>query len=200
LTTQNMGPRCAWRGPVVCEGWPSLNNSPPSSRPFADRLYLGDQDGNVIDHVTVGAGGVVAAGRTLERGGDQRWRQATARAGGTPGCPAPSLALPDAGNLGLTPNPFDPDGDPGAVSLVFEVPPGSLGWELRVHDLWGQRVRDLGGDGLGAGRRELVWDGLDDAGSTVPEGGYVVSLRWRTPGGGLVQAARRLVVVRREGR
>jgi len=86
------------------------------------------------------------------------------------------------------------------VSLVFEVPSTGLGWEVRVHDLWGQRVRDLGGDGLGAGRRELVWDGLDDVGAAVPNGGYVVSLRWRLPDGGQVQAARRLVVVRRGGR
>jgi hypothetical protein len=199
LSDQGMGPRCAVREPVACASWPSLNNSAPSSRSFADRLYLGDQDGQVIDHVTIGAAdGVAPAGRTLERGGDERWREATARAGATPGCPAPSLPLPAAGSLGLTPNPFDPAGDPGAVSLVFEVPSDGLGWELRVHDLWGQRVRDLGGDDLGPGRRELVWDGLDDAGAVVPEGGYVASLRWRTQAGGLVLAARRLVVVRRE--
>lgn len=199
LTAQGMGPRCALCEPVACAGWPSLNNSAPSSRSFADRLYLGDQDGQVIDHVTVGAqDGFAPAGRTLERGGDERWREATARAGATPGCPAPSLPLPHAGSLGLTPNPFDPAGDPGAVSLVFEVPAERLGWELRVHDLWGQRVRDLGGDDLGPGRRELVWDGLDDAGAAVPEGGYVASLRWRTQDGGMVMAARRLVVVRRE--
>lgn len=196
LAATGDGPRCQIAPPLASGSWPSLNNTAPSSRHFADRLYLGDREGRVLDHVTLGAtDGTAPAGRSLERGGDDAWRPATSGAGGTPGCAVTVVPLPAGRDLALAPNPFAPGAEPGAVSLAFAVPAHLVGWTLRIYDLWGQRVRDLGGDMLGPGRRERVWDGRDDAGRTVPPGGYVVCLQWRTSGGGVAPAARRLVVV-----
>jgi len=183
--------------PVVTCSWPSLNNTPPPSRNFADRLLLGDDQGRVLDHVTVGdAGGEAPAGRSLERRDLVRWRPATAVAGATPGCPPFMPPTADDALFLVSPNPFHPGVDPGAASLCFSVPADGEGWELRIYDLWGQLVRDLGGDDLGPGAREVVWDGHDDEGVAVTEGGYVALLVWR--GGGRMPrpAHRRLVVVR----
>ena len=74
---------CEPDAPVDLSGWPSLNNTAPGSRDFADRLYLGTADGTVIDYVTLGLGsGRAPAHRSLERQRDRRWRPATAPAGG----------------------------------------------------------------------------------------------------------------------
>ena len=62
----------------------------------------------------------------------------------------------------------------GVLKITFDVPVGSRAWRAFVYDLWGNRVRDLGGDDLGPGRRSLVWDGDDDAGVSAGSGGYVV--------------------------
>lgn len=200
LTAAGQGPACLVAPPLACASWPSLNNTAPASRAFADRLHLGDADGNVIDHVTLGAGdGRAPAGRSLERGADGRWRPATAAAGATPGCAGPTAPAVAAGALRIAPNPFDPDTGGGAVSLQFRLPGTVAGWEMRIYDLWGQHVRDVGGDDLGGGWREAVWDGRDGDGHPVPDGGYVALLSWRTAAGGLQTAHRRLVVVRREG-
>ena len=199
LTAAGHGPACLVASPLSCASWPSLNNTAPASRTFADRLHLGDADGNVLDHVTLGAGdGRAPDGRSLERGADGRWRPATAVAGATPGCAGPAAAAVAAGALRIAPNPFDPDSGDGAVRLQFRLPAAMAGWEMRVYDLWGQHVRDVGGDDLGGGWREAVWDGRDGDGRPVPDGGYVVLLCWRTAAGGVQTAHRRLVVVRRE--
>ena len=188
---------CRPQAPLQVTGWPTLNNTAPTGRPYADRVYLGAVDGTVLDHVTVGLGnGKAPSGRSLERLPDGTWRPATAPAGATPGCPP--LATPEVGSGGLelTPNPFSAvDGD-GALHVNLSVPDEAVGWELRVYDLWGHRVRDLGGDDLGPGPREAVWDGGDDDGRALPAGGYVAVLHWRLSGGGLTAAARRLVVIR----
>ncbi|HOX26651.1 MAG TPA: lamin tail domain-containing protein [Candidatus Krumholzibacteria bacterium] len=183
--------------PIDVPGWPSLNNSAPGSRTFADRLYLGLADGTVVDHVTVGAGsGVAPDGRSLERGGDLGWRAGASTAGGTPGClpgQRPELA---PGALRFEPNPFSPREGDGAIHAYLNVPDEIGGWELCLFDLWGRQVRDLGGDDLGPGPREAVWDGRDDAGEPLPAGGYVAVVRWRSPEGRLTTASRRLVVIR----
>ncbi len=190
-------------GAVALPGWPSLNNTPPADRGFADRLYVGDADGTVLDHVTFGAGGApVPAGRSLERasprpwGSEARnWGPAPAAAGSTPGC-ANSLARagPPSAELSLLPNPFVPAAG-GILHLLFTVRERQTGWDARVYDLWGRRVRDLGSDNLGPGPRDVVWDGTDDGGTRVGPGGYVVLVRSLGPGSRPGAACKRLAVV-----
>jgi hypothetical protein len=155
----------------------------------------------VIDFVTLGLGsGRAPAGRSLERSALGDWRPATAPAGATPGCPP--LAVPGLreAEVTLSPNPFSPASGDGALHVLLEVPTAASGYELRIYDLWGRGLRDLGGDDLGAGPRDVVWDGRDDAGRLLPAGGYVVLVQWRAREGGLQVGARRLVVIRESGR
>ncbi|MCB1182120.1 lamin tail domain-containing protein, partial [bacterium] len=103
---------------VAVSGWPSLNNTPPAGRPYADRLLLCDPRGVVLDAVTWGGGGFpeTETGRSLERTspepvnpGAEAWAPCTAAAGATPGCPNSGAAAgrPDAGGLAVEPPLLD---------------------------------------------------------------------------------------------
>lgn len=177
---------CAMPGTILgLAGWPNLNNSPPDSRDFSDRLVLTDSTGVVVDHLTLDGSGYLAVpvpeGRSLERQavvpmnpGYSNWLPCGVATGGTPGC-ANSVAGPVgmAGELTVSPRVLDRHAG-GVLKITFEVPVGSQAWRAFVYDLWGHRVRDLGGDDLGPGRRSLVWDGGDDAGGAAGTGGYIV--------------------------
>lgn len=79
------------------------------------------------------------------------------------------------------------------IHFQFEIPPGASGWRVLVFDLGGALVRDLGGDELGHGPRDMIWDGRDEAGIPAGRGGYVAVLDRRgVPGFG----ERALVVIR----
>jgi hypothetical protein len=97
--------------------------------------------------------------------------------GSTPGC-ANSVAMAGGIPTGFTVQPRVMDQAAGitAVHFQFTLTGQQSGWELRVFDLWGVLVRDLGGENLGAGPRDLVWDGRDDRGRPSGPGGFVVLL------------------------
>jgi len=170
-------------------GWPSLNNSPPDDRTFADRLYLAGPSGDVIDHLTFGSSGSLVGGYSdpgvsLERispvprnPGAANWAPCTAQAGSSPGCPN-SVSSFEGIPLGfrIKPRILDPGRGITTVHFLFTLSQGQTGWELRVFDLWGGLVRDLGGENLGSGPRDLLWDGRDDQGRPAGPGGYVVLL------------------------
>lgn len=198
---------CAGNVPVVLElsGWPGLNNTAPESRIFAERLWLADSTGVVVDHVAVGGpDGRAPDGLSWERAGTDpvhpvgaNWGTCTARTGATPGCPN-SLALPGEAGFALVAEPavLDPAAGTGALHLRFRLAEGENAWRVRVYDLWGAPVRDFGGDELGTGPRDLVWDGRDDRGVGLPAGGYVVLLLVLDDGGRPLRRDRVLVVVR----
>jgi len=170
-------------------GWPTLNNTPTGDRDFADRLYLADPAGDVIDHLTIGGEGFLIGGQSepglsLERlapaprnPGASNWAPCTARTGSTPGC-ANSVAMNGVIPSGFTVQPRVLDQTAGftTVHFLFTLTGEQAGWDLRVYDLWGGLVRDLGGENLGAGPRDLMWDGRDDQGRSAGPGGYVVLL------------------------
>jgi len=178
---------------IACQrslaGWPSLNNTPTEDRDFADRLYLADPAGVVIDHLTIGGEGSLVwnwsePGLSLERfapsprnPGASNWVPCTARTGSTPGC-SNSVAMVGIIPTGFTirPRVLDPVGGVSSVHFLFTLTGQQVGWELRVFDLWGGLVRDFGGEKLGAGPRDLLWDGRDDQGRPAGPGGYVVLL------------------------
>lgn len=189
--------------------WPALNNAPPDGRDRADRVLLADSLGTVLDHVDLGADGRPLTGdRSLERvpagaggAGAASWAESLAAAGATPGCrnsvepPAGAGAGPN-GALAVDPPLAERALGQASVHLRFEVPQGALGWDLRVFDVDGRPVRDLGGDGLGPGPRTLYWDLRDDRSLPVAAGGYLLALSWRSGSGYPGAPLRRLVVVR----
>jgi hypothetical protein len=169
-------------------GWPSLNNAPPAGRDHADRVFLAEPGGAVVDHLTLAGG---AAGRSLERlalkprnPGADNWALATAGQGSTPGCPnSVSLTVAVPGPLVVEPGILAPGQGTTTIHFLFTVDPGHRGWRLRVFDLWGEQVRDLGGEDLGPGTRDLPWDGTDESGRTLPGGGYIAVLTLTGPAG-----------------
>ncbi len=182
-------PESAIAHQVNLAGWPTLNNTPTGDRDFADRLYLSDPAGHVVDHLTIGGqvsliGGESDPGLSLERlapsprnPGASNWAPCTAMTGSTPGC-ANSVAMAGSIPTGFTVRPrvMDPAAGISTVHFQFTLTGHQSGWELRVFDLWGVLVRDLGGENLGAGPRDLVWDGRDDQGRPAGPGGFIVLL------------------------
>jgi len=191
--------------PTVAGSWPGLNNTAPDSRDFADRLYLRDGTGTVIDHVTLEAD---RSGASWERrvpapepGSGPNWRPTTSPASGTPGC-ANSVTRLAVATAGLTAAPpvLDPDSGSGNLHLSFTVPETAQAWRLKLFDLWGHPVRDLGGDARGSGPRDVVWDGRDDRGAVQADGPCVAVLEILDATGQGLSRNRCLIVVRRGSR
>ena len=164
-----------------------------------------DPGGTTVDHVVIGAAaGPDVPGRSLERASAESlhpagvpWAASTAGPGSTPGC-ANSVSLVDrrqpGGSLELAPPVLDARAG-GSLHAIFVLAADRVGWRLRLYDLWGMPVRDFGGDALGAGPRDLLWDGRDDQGQAVPAGGYVFLLETWGPDG-VPERLRRLCAVR----
>lgn len=190
--------------------WPTLNNTPPDGRLFADRVYLGDAEGNVVDHVTLGTPETLDAlgeGLSWERiaplavnPAADNWAPSTSPAGATPGC-ANSVGLSAGAPERLEVSPVLLDTGLGVTTqhLRFPVPAPAQGWGLRIFNTWGEPVRDLGGDLQGPGPRDLIWDGRDDGGRRVPQGAYLVQLEWRDAAGLVLGRTTGVSVVRRRG-
>jgi flagellar hook assembly protein FlgD len=69
------------------------------------------------------------------------------------------------------PNPFNP-----MTTIYFEMPEAA-NVRLQVYDISGRLVRSLiGGESMGAGRQEVIWNGKDDAGMQVSAGVYFYHL------------------------
>jgi hypothetical protein len=75
--------------------------------------------------------------------------------------------------LGNTPNPFNP-----STTIRFAVPAGpSQPYNLRVYDVRGALVRELGAGQIGGGTHEARWDGRDRHGEPVSSGIYLYRLQ-----------------------
>jgi len=78
--------------------------------------------------------------------------------------PAPTTVL------SVRPNPFNPR---TTVAFSLERPRDV---RLSVFDLMGRRVRVLAAGPMSAGDHDVMWDGRDDGGRSVPSGGYYLRL------------------------
>jgi hypothetical protein len=82
----------------------------------------------------------------------------------------PASDSPTFGRLAVFPNP-----SLGAASIRGSAS-GRGVVSVRIHDVRGRLVRVLHGGALPPGPRDILWDGRDDRGSTVPAGLYFC--RW----------------------
>ena len=190
-------------------GWPSLNNTAPDSRLHADRVYLADPQGVVIDAVAWGGPQheLPDRGLSLERIGAEpvnpgatNWMVSTSLAGSTPGCANSVAAVPvDAAGgeaLAVSPPLLDRLTGPSAVHIRFSLVGVEAGWEVLVFNLWGDEVRDFGGDVRGPGPRDLVWDARDNSGRSVGPGAYIVWLEIRRDNDQVLRREKVRMVVR----
>jgi hypothetical protein len=84
--------------------------------------------------------------------------------------PVASSNVPRVTLLAPYPNPFNPQ-----VRIPIEVSyPTSI--RLSIYDVMGREIACLANAHLPAGRREVVWDGLDARGRRVASGSYLVRL------------------------
>ncbi len=82
------------------------------------------------------------------------------------------LPMPQATRLvSAAPNPFNPQ-----TTIAFEMERDGA-CHLALYDVQGRLVRTLIAEDRRAGADEVVWDGLDDRGSRVASGMYLVRLR-----------------------
>lgn len=88
--------------------------------------------------------------------------------------------------LAPAPNPFNP-----AVTIAFALARAAE-TTLTVHDARGRLVARLAGGAFTAGRHEVTWRGIDDAGRPAASGVYLV----RLVAGGDPPATRRITLVR----
>lgn len=178
--------------------WPTLNNTPPDDRDFADRVHLLNTRGVVVDHVTLGWGdAAVRPGRSLERSGLQPaghvmtlWAPCTAAVGATPGC-VNSLEADVTTGDALVVTRIGTGED---ILFSFDLFANESGWRLEIYDLTGCRLRDLGGDVLGPGPRRVIWDGRDDAGRPPPSEALVALLVVQGSDGARIRRHKSLVV------
>ncbi len=83
------------------------------------------------------------------------------------------------------PNPFA-----ARTLIAFELP-GAATADVAIYDVAGRRVRSFRSLAGHAGRNEVAWDGLDDAGAQVRNGSYFVEVRI-----GNARGVRRVVLLR----
>ncbi|MBM4118830.1 T9SS type A sorting domain-containing protein, partial [bacterium] len=76
--------------------------------------------------------------------------------------------------LGNTPNPFNP-----STLISYELPAAGR-WQVAIYDAQGRLQRTLADEWQLAGRRELRWDGRDDAGTALGSGLYLVRVNGPT--------------------
>ena len=71
----------------------------------------------------------------------------------------------------LYPNPFNP-----TVNLNFVLYQNEV-MEISVFNIQGKKVRSLYSDWMNRGTHNIIWDGKEDAGQSVPSGLYFISFK-----------------------
>lgn len=69
------------------------------------------------------------------------------------------------------PNPFNP-----STRINFELP-SEQNVQIQIYDQQGREIRSLVHQTMGAGYHEVVWNGLNDDGRTIPSGIYFCKLK-----------------------
>ncbi|MBT4291651.1 hypothetical protein HOD41_03090 [bacterium] len=181
LSEQQNGawPDCSMPVLVELDGsWPTINNSAPDDRNYADYICLMLPERVVIDWLQLGVSWPIPAARSVERVNSEpigdpswNWRPSTAPARSTPGCSNSVSGGPVVNSAVIAkPNPVKN----GVQHISFFVSPPATGWQARIFNLSGRCVRELGGDQLGEGPRDIFWQGNDDNGKQLSSGGYIL--------------------------
>ncbi len=161
------------------DGWEALSAD--------DSVVLLDEFRTPIDRVEYTDAWGGGRGVSLERvrpdmpaEDPNNWGSSVAAGGATPGRTNSIFieAAPASGRLGVSPNPFSPNGDGSddRTIITYDLPVATATVRLSVYDVRGRRRALLIDHGASASRGELVWDGAGGDGGPLPTGLYVVRL------------------------
>ncbi|MEX1276932.1 MAG: lamin tail domain-containing protein, partial [Bacteroidota bacterium] len=176
-----------------------------------DAIILRDQSGLAIDTVSYSPNWhhpdvTDSKGRSLERinqeigSNDRRnWSTSAAFSGGTPGerNSLHTTGLSSNASLSFNPNPFSPDGDgfEDFCIIRYNLPLTTSLIRITIFDRRGRNVKTLANSELAGPTGEVIWDGLDTQKQRVRIGPYIVFLEAIDGQGGIVAAAKGVVVV-----
>ncbi len=135
------------------------------------------------------------AGRSTD---GRNWSSSVAPTGSTPlaNNSIMTRSLPSA-SLGLSPNPFSPDGDgrEDFLSINFSLPASSSTVRIRIFDVHGRLIRHLVSGEPAASPASFLWNGADDTGEKVRIGMYIVLIEALDNFGGVITAMKEVAVV-----
>ena len=187
---------------ISISSWPNLNND-------ADTIKLLDFHNIIIDSLSYEIDASIRNGVSYERMNPQfdanlsnNWRPNVLPEGSTPGFRNSIFIEPGErkGVLTALPNPFSPNGDGIDDVLVvrFELPMQYSSVNLSIFDLRGYAVAKLLNNARSGATREVIWNGQNDHGESLPVGIYIIFLEAIDAGNGkLFQAKTTAVLARR---
>jgi hypothetical protein len=146
------------------------------------------------------------SGRSLERihpqlaGSEARsWSSCVVGIGGTPGRVNSiyTAALPPRASLSCSPSPFSPDGDgfEDFTVIRYDLPIPLARVRMKIFDVRGRLIRYLVNNEPSGSRRDIVWDGYDEEKQKARIGVYVIFLEGMDEAGGVLHAAKGVVVL-----
>jgi len=153
--------------------WPALNDD-------GDEVFLFDQMGRLVDHMSYEGAWTEGRDASLERVNPtltsmdpHTWAPCSVPEGGTPGGRNSTFleALPASASVSASPDPFR-----DRTLITYRVPAEASWVRLWVFNVRGQRVRKLLEEVPSGGEGRAVWDGRDDRGERLPTGMYVLYL------------------------
>ncbi|MBL7074736.1 lamin tail domain-containing protein [candidate division KSB1 bacterium] len=185
----------------VLQNFPGLNND-------ADCVYLFDGSDRVIDSVPYLSGWGGDYGISLERinphlgsNDPDNWASSVYTSGGTPGRKNSIFVeiLPSGVSLGVSPNPFSPDGDgyEDVTILSYHLPVATAGVSIEIYDVRGRLVRTLQNNQPSGSEGRVIWDGQDDNGGELRMGIYIIFLEALNAQKGVVKSVKKPVVLAR---
>ncbi len=179
-----------------------------------DEIILRDIFGNVIDSVKYSEEWhnkniSITGNRSLERinprlnsNDPANWSTSADPLGASPGKENSIYAglATGASSLEISPNPFSPDNDGFEdhclLSYNLSKPAGSI--RVRIYDRVGRLVRTLEENSPAGGKGSIIFDGLNDSGSPLKIGIYIVLLEAMDTSGREFEKIKKVVVVARK--
>jgi hypothetical protein len=164
----------------VTKDFPHLGNT-------ADSLFLLDLAGGLVDWLAYRSSWGGQNGYSLERicpenpaRDSTNWSTSVAASGATPATQNSVYLHANSGAafLSISPNPFSPDGDgrDDFVTFSLHLPWATGRATLQIYDPQGHLVRGLLSNRPVGSSYEVIWDGRNAEGRTLPVGIYIAFL------------------------
>jgi hypothetical protein len=176
-----------------------------------DAVVIADQSLTIVDSTYYSpawhhAAVTDASGRSLERihpglpsHEARSWSSSVLAEGGTPGRVNSifTTTLPSQASLSCSPSPFSPDGDgyDDFTLIRYSLPVQLARVRMRIFDVRGRMIRYLVNNEPSGPQRAIVWDGYDDDSQKARIGIYIVLVEGLDEGGGVIHAAKGVVVL-----